>query len=64
MLQVEHEQLKTKIKEGKKKLALKREEYVKLRVFEKKLAQRTLETLKEELHERTKHLAQLKIKVL
>ena len=64
MLQVEHEQLKTKIKEGKQKLAVKREEFVKLRVFERKLAQRKLETLKKELHERTEHLAQLKITVL
>ena len=64
MLQVEHEQLKTKIKEARKKLFVKRKEYTELRIFEWKLAHRTLETLKEKLHERTERLAQLKIKVL
>ena len=64
MLQVEHEQLKTKIKEARKKLFVKRKEYTELRIFEWKLALRTLETLKEKLHERTERLAQLKIKVL
>ena len=64
MLQVEHEQLKTKIKEARKKLFVKRKEYTELRIFEWKLAMRKLETLKEKLHERKEHLAHLKIKVL
>ena len=91
MMQVEHEQLETKIKEGENQLVVKREEYLKfnkdcfqnpqyhwLRAplskqsfknqYKRKeqfaLAQGTLEALKEELHERTEHLAQLKIKVL
>jgi len=34
MMQVEHEQLETKIKEGKNQLNLKREEYLKFRALE------------------------------
>ena len=94
-MQVEHEQLETKIKEEENQLVVKREEYLKFNkegfqmdfqilqshwlraplsknLFENQdkrkeqfaLAQGTLEALKEELHERTEHYAQLKIKVL
>merc|ERR1719204_1869486 len=64
MMQVEHEQLETKIKEGENQLVVKREEYLKFNKRKEQfaLAQGTLEALKEELHERTEHLAQLKIK--
>lgn len=63
-MQVEHEQLETKIKEGQDQLIVKREEYLKFNKRKEQfaLAQGTLEALKEELIERTEHLAQLKIK--